>query len=124
MNKTVGKLGEDLTARYLTKRGHRIIEQNAGYKAGEIDVVSEKDGTVHFVEVKSKRVANIDEVKPDEKYRPEERVHAFKQKQIRHAVEIYTNSHNVEKWQVDVAAVFIDVEGKRVKVEILENVIV
>lgn len=124
MNKTIGKLGEDLTVRYLAQKGHKIIEQNAGYKAGEIDVVSEKDGVVHFVEVKSKRVGNIDEVRPDDKYRPEERVNAFKQRQIRHAVEIYTHSHKVTQWQIDVAAVFIDVDGKRAKVEIIENAIV
>lgn len=47
-----GKLGEGSAAMYLNSLGYRIIERNWRVKAGEIDIIAEKDGVVHFVEVK------------------------------------------------------------------------
>jgi putative endonuclease len=37
---------------YLEMRGYRIIEQNWRRPRAEIDIIAEKDGVIHFVEVK------------------------------------------------------------------------
>ena len=52
-NRSLGAEGEDLAVRFLLDRGFRIIERNfrAG-RAGEIDIIAEKDDLVIFAEVK------------------------------------------------------------------------
>ena len=48
-----GNLGEELTASFLEGKGYKIIERNYRKKWGEIDIVAELDGVLHFVEVKA-----------------------------------------------------------------------
>ena len=51
-----GEYGENYAVSYLQAKGFRIVERNfyAG-KLGEIDIIAEKGGVLHFVEVKSSR---------------------------------------------------------------------
>jgi putative endonuclease len=49
-----GSLGENLAVQFLQNRGFSIVERNFyAKKFGEIDVIAIKDGTLHFIEVKS-----------------------------------------------------------------------
>jgi len=59
-----GRAGEDLALRYLTARGLRLLERNyrvargRSRRGGEIDLIlSDRDGTLVFVEVRSRRLA-------------------------------------------------------------------
>ena len=50
----IGKLGENLAVRYLSKRGYKIIDKNYYCKFGELDIVSrETTGKLVIFEVKS-----------------------------------------------------------------------
>lgn len=49
-----GLLGEIYAARYLRKKGYEVLSANYRTKSGEIDIIAEKDGTVCFVEVKTR----------------------------------------------------------------------
>ncbi len=51
----MGAKGETEAANYLTRHGHEIIERNWKTKYCEIDIVSRKDGTVFFTEVKYRK---------------------------------------------------------------------
>ena len=51
----LGRLGEDLAARYLEGRGWRIVARNVRYREGEIDIVAAREGLLAFVEVKTRR---------------------------------------------------------------------
>ena len=53
-NKEIGKLGERLAADFLQKRGYEIIDKNFTCPVGEIDLVARDNGTVVFIEVKSR----------------------------------------------------------------------
>ncbi len=53
--KKIGDMAEEETANYLVRQGHEIIERNWKTKYCEIDIVSQKDGTVYFTEVKYRR---------------------------------------------------------------------
>ena len=50
----VGKIGEDLAAKFLLERGYKIIEQNYKTKYSEIDLVTQKGKDLVFVEVRTK----------------------------------------------------------------------
>ena len=52
---TAGAAGEDAASRYLEKVGYRVLERNWRVKAGEIDIIAEKDKVIHFVEVKYRK---------------------------------------------------------------------
>jgi|SRR3989344_2032763 len=49
----VGKLGEDIACKFLVKRKFKIVERNYRKPWGELDIVAEKNHTLHFVEVKT-----------------------------------------------------------------------
>lgn len=50
-----GQRGEDAAARYLRRRGHRILARRVRSQMGELDLVTMDNGTIVFVEVKSRR---------------------------------------------------------------------
>lgn len=54
LKKLLGKSGEDRAATLLKKKGYRILERNFRTKTGEIDLIALHDGTVVFVEVKTR----------------------------------------------------------------------
>lgn len=49
-----GQAGEEYAARYLTRRGWRILARNFRVRQGEIDLIAANDRFVAFVEVKSR----------------------------------------------------------------------
>ncbi len=51
----LGQTGEELACKYLTERGHTVIERN--WRSGhlEIDIISVDADGIHFVEVKTRR---------------------------------------------------------------------
>lgn len=52
--KNTGKIGEDIAAKFLTRKGYRILERNWRIRSGEIDIVAKDKDTIVFVEVKSR----------------------------------------------------------------------
>lgn len=50
----IGKKGEDLACQELERRGHRILARRYRTRFGEIDIISEIDEMVVFVEVKAR----------------------------------------------------------------------
>src|SRR3989338_4306127 len=61
---TVGTLGEELVVRFLMKRGYTILDRNYRKPWGELDVVAERKGKIHFVEVKALACDVSDETSP------------------------------------------------------------
>lgn len=53
-NKDLGDFGETAAARYLEEHGMTIAERNFRTRSGEIDIVAEDNGTLVFVEVKTR----------------------------------------------------------------------
>ena len=54
MNKLLGREGEDRAAQFLMKKGYRILDRNYRTRNGEIDLIALHEGTVVFVEVKTR----------------------------------------------------------------------
>jgi putative endonuclease len=49
----VGRRGEELAARRLERLGYEVIERNYRTRAGEIDLIAVRGGTLVFCEVKT-----------------------------------------------------------------------
>ncbi len=49
-----GKWGEDLAAKYLAERGFEILARNWRHERKEVDIIAQKEGTLYFVEVKTR----------------------------------------------------------------------
>jgi len=54
--KIFGDQSEELATAFLEQEGFGIVERNYfARKLGEIDIIAQKDGVLHFIEVKSGR---------------------------------------------------------------------
>ncbi len=81
-NVEAGQKGEEAAARYLAAHGHKILERNWKTKWCEIDIVSEKDDTLYFTEVKYRKDGSgLDAITP------------AKQKQMRFAAELFLQDY-------------------------------
>ena len=54
-NRALGNAGEELAVRWLTDHGFHVVARNLRTSYGELDVIAEKNGHVHVVEVKTRR---------------------------------------------------------------------
>ena len=50
----LGKEGEELAARFLTKQGYVILEKNYRFQKAEIDIIAQKNDVICAVEVKTR----------------------------------------------------------------------
>lgn len=75
--KRLGKKGEDLAAKYLKKKGYRILDRNYRAPSGEVDIVALDGDTIVFAEVKTRT--------DDSFANPYESVGKKKRARIRHA---------------------------------------
>ena len=98
-----GRIGERLAARYLRRRGYRILERNYRAHRHEIDVVARErsTGTVVFVEVKTRTPGSFG--------RPADAVNADKQRFLRLAAEswLLANGGMEQPARFDVIEVFL-----------------
>lgn len=58
-SKTIGDAGEDKASEYLSGLGHKILDRNWKTKYCEIDIVSLKEDTLYFTEVKYRKNVNF-----------------------------------------------------------------
>lgn len=91
--KKFGTQGEGLAAQYLKNQGYRILSKNYRTRLGEIDLIAEKEGVIHFVEVKNRHrgdQVNLNELIP-----------LSKQKKISKAAQDYVAKSTQSKSEID-----------------------
>ncbi len=101
----IGRLGEDLAAKELRRRGYRIRERNFHCSLGEIDIVAEDGDEIVIVEVKTRSAgAHAD---PQDSVTPAKAARLI---QLGHA---YLARHELDAadWRIDVVAVRTDRAG-------------
>lgn len=49
-----GNSGEALAVSYLTEKGYAVMHQNWRHSHWEVDIIAEKNGILHFIEVKTR----------------------------------------------------------------------
>jgi len=129
----VGAWGEEITIKYLRKRGFSILNTNYLKKWGEIDIVAretldERQGEelIRFVEVKTvsyKTRAELDYAVTLETWRPEEQVTEFKLRKLNRVIESWLLENNFESdWQIDIAAVRIVPQETYATIKYIDNI--
>ena len=57
--RTMGRAAESAAAEYLETRGFRILYRNWYGRTGELDIVCQKENTLHIVEVRCRRSGSM-----------------------------------------------------------------
>jgi putative endonuclease len=114
----LGRLGEQLAADHLIRRGFEIVERNYRNRWGELDIVAFDGSTLAFCEVKTRRV-----IAPDR--RPLESVHTLKRSKVRKMAGRWlierTQRPYAENIRFDAIGVTFDSAGRLVSLEHLEG---
>src|ERR1017187_4508266 len=97
--KVKGNLSESVVCDFLVSRGYEILDRNYLRKWGELDIVAIKEGSLHFIEVKSDFREN-----QNDGYRAEELMHNLKQRRLRRMVATYLED---KKYGLDHPFVFV-----------------
>ena len=93
----LGRAGEEAAARHYTSKGDRILARNVSCPQGEIDLIVEAaDGTVVFVEVKTRSTASFGGV---------EAVSPLKFSRIRRAAAVWLAGHPAHSVRFDAVLV-------------------
>jgi putative endonuclease len=123
MKKKLGKIGEEIAAEFLRKKGYKILDRNYKFQIpgdlqkGEIDIVAKKGDTICFVEVKTLKDPKIEIF-------PEEKVDFQKRKKLIKVAESWLIKNKIplnSKWQIDIVSVLM--KEKRTEIFHFENAI-
>jgi putative endonuclease len=112
-NQRFGQLGEQIAARWLTRKGWRIVYRRFRNGHRDIDIVAQRDALVAFVEVKARKGAEFGD--------PVEAVHRRKQRELAKSAHVWIDRHGraEESYRFDVVGVLMD--GQRVLVKHVED---
>ena len=123
--KEVGRMGEDVAAQFLRKKGFVILERNYRQPWGEIDIIAEKGNVVRFVEVKTLSRETLPDISREmSDYRPEEQVHQAKLRKISRTAEMYMNARrDMRDFQIDVVGVFLNIHTRQARCRLFEQVL-
>jgi putative endonuclease len=114
---TLGQRGEQYAAEYLSGRGYAIRARNWRCSVGEIDLVTEKDEALIFVEVRTRR--------GDRLGTPEESITPAKRAKLIAAAQTYLDEHGQtdRDWRIDVVAIEMGAHGEVKRCALIENAI-
>lgn len=114
---TLGQRGEQYAAEYLSDHGYTIRARNWRCPVGEIDLVTEKDEVLIFVEVRTRR--------GDRLGTPEESITPAKRAKLIAAAQTYLDEHSQtdRDWRIDVVAIEIGTHGEVKRCALIENAI-
>ena len=114
----LGRLGEQLAAEHLIRRGFQIVERNYRTRWGELDIVAYDGRTLAFCEVKTRRLSA-----PGRS--PLESVHTLKRSKVRKMAGRWlierTERPRADTLRFDAIGVTLDRSGRLVSLEHLEG---
>lgn len=93
---------EEIAKKYLLEKNYKILEENFISKFGEIDIIAQKDGRLHIIEVKGRKNLNYGY--------PKEAVTLAKQKKLISATKYYFMLKGKDDYpcQFDVIEIILD----------------
>ena len=111
-----GKRGEDEAAKYLERRGYKVLTKNYRCRLGEIDIVARDGDTIVFVEVKTRGGSDFGE--------GVESVDVRKQRRIIAVSEVYLSENDIHDMAVRYDVVSIGRKGDGLIVELIKDAFV
>jgi len=113
----LGQRGEDMAAERLASLGYEIVERNYRCRAGEIDLVTRRDGRWVFVEVRTRRGGRFGT--------PEESVTARKRAHMIASAQHYLQAHAAADadWRIDAVAIVLTRAGLLERLDVIENAV-
>jgi len=114
--KKLGKLGEVIASKYLTKRGFKLIDRNFKIRYGEIDLIFIYQKKLIFVEVKTRRTSYFGA--------PADAVTPWKIQTLIKTAHYYKLTHQnlPDSLRIDVVAITIDDFDKPVSIDHIPNI--
>jgi len=118
----LGRLGEKAAAKYLKKKGYKIIAFNfqnvKGKRVGEIDIIAKEKGQFVFVEVKTRKMEDYNGILP------EESITRQKLYKLRKIAEVYIRENNLWDfpYRFDAVSVWVSHDQKTAKVKHLKSI--
>ena len=112
----IARIGEELAANFLKKRGYKIIERNFRKGYGEIDIIAVKNEILIFVEVKTRTSSNFGT--------PFEAITTWKLKSLVKTAQFYKSLHLLlpQALRIDAVSVKLSNDNSVEKIELLENI--
>ena len=124
--KEVGTLGENVACEYLRRHEFSIRDRNYVKKTGELDVIAEKENTLHFVEVKTVLAEEfpLAENKGEDVYDPSLNLHEAKVRKVARTGEWYVLEKKWEgEWQVDGILIWLRRRGGKARGNYLPQIV-
>lgn len=115
MNKRkFGIIGEKIAQDYLKNNGYEIIETNFYTKKGEIDIISQKDNCLVFVEIKTRN--NL------EYGTPAMAVNCTKKMHIKNSATIYIHKNKLYECNVRFDVIEVIIKDGRCKINHIKDI--
>ena len=115
-----GNFGEKKAAAFLKKKGYRILERGYVGNGNEIDIVASIDGTVVFVEVKTRSIGSENPKEP----RPASSVTPEKQRKIIRASSEFMRTRRLsQRMRYDVVEVYLENRKNKKRVKEIKHLL-
>lgn len=110
------RLGEDLAADFLSKKGYRIIDRNFRKGYGEIDIIAVKGKVLIFIEVKTRKSLLFGGAK--------EAIREVKIRKLTRTAQFYKMLHPElpETLRIDAVFIQLSTENNIENIEHIENI--
>ncbi len=114
----LGRMGEDLAAAYLQKKGYRLLERNYRCRLGEIDIIAVDGDILVFIEVRCRSSVQFGF--------PQESVRRFKQARVRKIAQYYLQGAGARlakagRMRFDVLALLFNRDNELYRIEHIQN---
>lgn len=106
----MGKEGEDSAVVYLVENGYIILDRNVHLGRGEIDIITKKDSTISFFEVKAGKKGGF--------INPAENLSRDKLRKFLGACEYYALTHGITGYYVK--AIIVLLGGVKPHIEVFD----
>ena len=109
----LGRAGEDLATATLKRQGYKILERNYATPLGEIDLIAQHQGTLVFVEIKTRQTQTFGTA--------QEAVNSRKQARLYRLAEYYLKQRRLSSRPMRFDVVAISIQGPDTRVEIIPH---